>query len=97
MSKTPMPKAQQVRKRVHGSAPKITEADLPQRENFFILIAGVAVIILGYIVMAMGDVESPLALTIGPIILVIGYVVVIPLGILYRRGQKKDTPEAPVS
>lgn len=60
-------------------------AELPQRENYIILFIGIAVIVLGYIVMAAGDATSPLSVTIAPLILVLGYCVIVPFGILYRR------------
>ena len=72
---------------------KIAVVTLPEKENYYIIIAGVAIIILGYILLAMGGVEDALALVISPIILVIGYCVVIPIGIMYRR---KTTEQANV-
>jgi|WetSurMetagenome_2_1015567.scaffolds.fasta_scaffold993826_1 hypothetical protein len=72
----------------------IPELELPQRDNYIILGIGVAVIILGYIVMSMGDAVSPLSITIAPIILFIGYCVIVPLGIVFRKkstvGEKSE-------
>jgi phosphoglycerol transferase MdoB-like AlkP superfamily enzyme len=69
-------------------APK---AELPQKINYMILVAGVAVLLVGYFVMSMGDDISPVSVTIAPIILFIGYCIIIPLGIIYRK--KKIDPE----
>lgn len=68
----------------------IAELELPQRANYIILIAGVAIIILGYIVMSAGDAVSPLSVTVAPIILVIGYCIVVPLGIIYRKKRASE-------
>ena len=65
----------------------VPEAELPQRTNYIILIAGVAIIIIGYLVMSAGDAVSPLSVTVAPIILVIGYCIVVPLGIIYRKKR----------
>jgi xanthine/uracil permease len=78
----------QAKRRPLSRKPKITEADLPSKNNFAILVAGVAVIIIGFIVTAVGGVESFTSLTLGPVILVIGYCVIIPIGILYRVKAK---------
>ena len=63
----------------------VPEAELPQRKNYLIILAGIATVVVGYIVMAMGDDVSPLSVTVAPLILFLGYCVVIPVGILYRK------------
>jgi hypothetical protein len=63
--------------------------------NFKIMGGGVALIILGYLALAEGSVEGFLPLTVAPILLVLGYCVVVPLGIIYRKGlfaRKQKTP-----
>jgi hypothetical protein len=59
------------------------------RENYLILLAGVAVIILGYLALSGDTVEGFMPLTLAPILLVIGYCVIIPVGIMYRRKDKQ--------
>jgi hypothetical protein len=54
--------------------------------NFKIMGAGVAIIVLGYLALSEGSVEGFLPLTVAPILLVLGYCVVLPLGIIYRKG-----------
>jgi hypothetical protein len=83
MSKVPPRK--QIKKKAF-----VAEAELPQSTNYLILIAGVLTIIVGYVIMSMGDATSPLAVTVAPIILVIGYCVVVPLGIIYRKKRPQD-------
>lgn len=68
---------------------------LPEKENFFILLAGVVIIAIGYFLMSAGGVEDTLSLVIAPLVLVMGYCVVIPFGILYRRKQRDKTVEQP--
>ncbi len=63
----------------------ILELAFPETTNLVIIGVGILVIILGYIIMAMGDATSSLSVTVAPIVLVIGYCVIIPVGILYRK------------
>ncbi len=68
------------------------------RENYLILLAGLIVIILGYLALSEKTVEGFLPLTAAPILLVLGYCVIIPVGIMYRRktagAQTSDSPSA---
>jgi hypothetical protein len=57
------------------------------RDNFRIISVGILVIIGGYVAMLEGSVEGFLPLVIAPILLVIGYCVIVPIGILYRKGM----------
>jgi len=63
----------------------VSDAELPQRTNYIIMIAGVGWLFASLIVMAMGDAVSPLSVTIAPIMLFIGFFVIIPIGIIYRK------------
>ena len=56
------------------------------KRNYYILFAGLAVIILGYISLGLGSI------TLAPILLVLGYCVVVPVAILYR-GRDAAPPE----
>ena len=59
--------------------------------NYFLLFSGVLFIILGYLVMTYGEVNSFQSLTLAPIILFIGYIILIPSALIYRgRVVKKD-------
>jgi uncharacterized protein with PQ loop repeat len=65
---------------------KLKDISLPfTKENYYILIAGIAVIVIGYILMELGGAYDSLSLVISPIILVIGYCVIIPFSIFYRK------------
>ncbi len=66
------------------------------RENFMIIGAGVAVVILGYLAMLSGGVEGFLSLVLAPTLLVLGYCVIIPFGILFKKSYiKSATPDTP--
>jgi len=52
--------------------------------NYMFFALGLVLIILGYVIMAMGEVNSFQSLTLAPIMLFIGYIVLIPLALLYR-------------
>ena len=58
--------------------------------NYKIMIAGILIIIAGYIALGTEPWDGFVALTIAPILLLIGYCVVIPIGIIYRA--KKELP-----
>ncbi len=60
--------------------------------NYKIMIAGVLIIIAGYIALGTEPWDGFVALTVAPILLLIGYCVVIPIGIIYR--PKKETAAA---
>tara|TARA_B100000427_G_C15338311_1_gene519974 strand:- start:56 stop:301 length:246 start_codon:yes stop_codon:yes gene_type:complete len=52
--------------------------------NYILFSIGIALIIIGYILMASGEVNSLKSLTIAPIILFLGYIVFIPLALIYK-------------
>ncbi len=58
--------------------------------NYKILIAGVVVVVLGYVALGMEPWDGFMALTVAPILLLIGYCVVIPVGIIYRKKKVEN-------
>ena len=61
------------------------------KTNYFLLFSGIVFIILGYLIMAYGEVNSFQSLTLAPIILFIGYIILIPTALIYKeRIVKKD-------
>lgn len=54
------------------------------KRNYMILGAGLVLIVLGFILLATGDI------TISPILLVLGYCVVIPLGMLLPKKSEES-------
>jgi len=65
------------------------------RLNLIVLLAGLVVIVLGYVFLGQGNAESFQSLTIAPILLLIGYLVLLPASILIRDPKKKSEKSAP--
>ena len=76
-------------KQMQRNVLKITDLS----KNVKVYYAAVAVVILGYIILSIGDAESFTSLTLGPIILVVGYLVVIPFALLAGVRKKNDNKE----
>ncbi|MCF7825146.1 MAG: DUF3098 domain-containing protein [Candidatus Marinimicrobia bacterium] len=69
--------------------PKHWLSELPFTSiNYILFLAGLLVIILGYVLMGTGELNSVQALSVSPVVLLIGYLVIIPLAILYRKKDK---------
>ena len=61
------------------------------KTNYLLLLSGILLIILGYIIMAYGEVNSFQSLTLAPIILFFGYIILIPSALIYKGSKiKKD-------
>jgi hypothetical protein len=58
--------------------------------NMNIFLAGVVLIIIGYIFLSIGPADGFLSLTLAPIILVLAYCVVIPFSLLYKAKNKAN-------
>lgn len=57
------------------------------KENYYLLLLGVLILIAGYYVMSIGPWNNPLTLVLSPILLVIGYLFVLPYAIFYKKKQ----------
>ena len=55
--------------------------------NYLIFLIGILLIVCGYIIMALGEVNSFQSITLAPIMLFIGYVVAIPIALIYRSKK----------
>ena len=55
-----------------------------KRKNYVLFGIGVFVIILGYLIMYLGEVDSFQSVKLAPTILLLGYTVIIPISIFYR-------------
>ena len=60
--------------------------------NYKILIAGVIVVVLGYVALGMQPWDGFMALTVAPILLLVGYCIIIPVGIIYRKKKVENAP-----
>jgi len=56
------------------------------RKNWILFGAGLAAIILGFVLLSQGDI------TLAPILLVVGYVVLIPWALVARRPEENPQP-----
>ena len=56
-----------------------------KRKNYLLFGVGVFVIIVGYLIMYLGEVNSFQSLVISPLLLLAGYIVIIPLALLYKK------------
>ena len=56
-----------------------------KRKNYLLFGVGVFVIIVGYLIMYLGDVNSFQSLVISPLLLLVGYLVIIPMAILIKQ------------
>ena len=69
--------------------------DLPfTRKNWSLAIAGLAVIVLGYVFLRIPPAEGFFSLTLAPVLLVVGYCVLIPMAILVRDQPADEGDEA---
>ena len=56
-----------------------------KRKNYLLFGFGVFVIIVGYLTMYLGDVNSFQSLVVSPLLLLLGYLVIIPVALLFRK------------
>jgi NADH:ubiquinone oxidoreductase subunit 6 (subunit J) len=73
------------------------------KQNYLIFGVGLAVILIGYALMATGVTEepaipdgkwnNPMAIIVAPILLIVGYLVIIPYGILKFFGNNNNKAE----
>ena len=56
-----------------------------KRKNYVLFGVGVFVIIVGYLTMYLGDVNSFQSLIVSPLLLLLGYLVIIPVALLFRK------------
>ena len=61
-----------------------------EKRNYYLLIAGFAVIIVGFYLMSIGQWDSFPSLVISPILLILGYILIFPASIFFRRKNKKE-------
>ena len=60
------------------------------KTNYVLFGLGLVLIISGYFIMAMGEVNSFQSLSLAPIMLFIGYIIVIPAALIYRRNKSES-------
>lgn len=65
-------------------------------KNYTIIGVGIAVIIVGYILMNANSVDGFMPTVVAPILLVLGYCFVIPYGILFNDKSGEESAETTV-
>ena len=58
------------------------------KNNYYLLYAGLGLLIIGYVLMAQGPWDNVLSITISPIVLVFAYAIVIPISIIVKFSKK---------
>ncbi len=59
------------------------------KKNIYLFLSGIALLIIGYILMAQPPVYGFVSLTLAPIILVFAYLIVFPAAILIKDSDTK--------
>ncbi|MDZ4746146.1 MAG: hypothetical protein SGJ05_09115 [bacterium] len=62
-------------------------------KNFIYLGAGIAVLLIGFVLLSMGIYttwDNPLSVSVAPVVLIIGYCVVIPWAIMARQKNEEN-------
>ena len=62
------------------------------RKNWKLFFVGLAVTLLGYVLLSIPPATGILSLTIAPLLLLVGYIVLIPLSILLKDSDSSATP-----
>ena len=57
------------------------------KENYILLIVGIAVVFVGFYLMSFGPWDNPISLTISPLVLLVAYLVIFPLSIFYKKKK----------
>ena len=63
------------------------------KTNYYFLLLGFVIIILGFYFMSIGPWNSTTSLVLSPILLIIGYVLVFPASILYKKRTIKESSQ----
>lgn len=61
------------------------------KQNYVLFLIGILTLVAGYIALSIGPWDSFWSLTLAPILLVLAYCVIIPVSILYRRKDQKES------
>ena len=59
------------------------------KENYILFAAGIITIILGYVIMALGETYSFQSLSVAPVFLFTGYLILIPVSLIYNKNKQK--------
>jgi hypothetical protein len=60
------------------------------KTNYILFFIGLTFIIIGYIIMALGSVNSFQSIDLAPTLLFVGYIIIIPFSLYYRKKSEID-------
>lgn len=63
------------------------------KTNYLLFGIGLFLIIIGYILMGNGELNSFQSLTLAPVMLFIGYIIVIPISLIYRNKDELEVDD----
>lgn len=60
-----------------------------EKSHVFLYLIGIAVMVVGYLLLSVGPWDNPVSRTIAPLVLLVAYLVIFPMAILWkgRRGK----------
>tara|TARA_Y100001970_G_C14124247_1_gene798030 strand:- start:37 stop:300 length:264 start_codon:yes stop_codon:yes gene_type:complete len=58
------------------------------KNNYILFGIGIIFLIIGYVIMGLGETNSFQSLSLAPVILAIGYLVLIPYALIYKKKEK---------
>ena len=61
-----------------------------EKSNYIIFSLGIAIILIGFILMYQQPWNNSISLSISPVVLLLAYIIVIPLSILYKKNKKTE-------
>ncbi len=86
--------AKKIQKRKTRIQKKSTESPFNiywKKQNYVLLLAGFACVILGFYFLGEGVWNSTASLVISPILLFIGYILIFPASIFFRKKKEEKT------
>jgi hypothetical protein len=90
LSQIPHPFEKERMKERKGAAPSWPPPLGIERTHLVLYIAGLVIIVIGYLLMSVGPWDNPISRSLAPVVLLVAYIVVIPLAILWKGSKAKD-------
>ncbi len=63
------------------------------KKNYYFLYLGIAILIIGFYLMSIGNWDSTVSLFVSPFVLMIGYLLIIPASILFKKKNKEQNTQ----
>ena len=60
-------------------------------ENLIILSIGIALLVIGYVLMSTDPWDNPISMTLSPIVLLTVYLIILPLSIFYKKKSQNKS------